>query len=711
MDQSLRNAIGRIEVTQGDRHISRGTGFLVADGVLLTALHVVADREKTPSQPHPGTIHVQFPHHRTEATVYEPYWSRDADWVLLRCVESPPNTKPLALADLQASWVNWQTYGFPDAQPRDGMVMTGTVENCWGDFEGVRVFQLYSKQAAAGDGAPVKGLSGGPVIVQNTVVGVLRVALWKQGRAVAGTLYACPIAAALESCRKALPELVAPIVHADWDFWGTIWLITALLGGLVIAGVGPVLLSTSSPLWESVAVFGGLAGAVLGWIMMSNAALPLLQRWSHRLTRSYVKRATVWAIDVAAIVGMSVAASTYNLRPIYVTSNELSTNMYFITLSALEREYEETHGQPLKEDVKQKLTEAIDSFKGKDYKAAIAGFEALSRGLALSGLHNNLGVLYALTGRYEEAQKALTTSVGLNGNNQELSLNLGFIEEAQGKLTEAVTRMKRATDLKRTALVRFATPRVTDVNGQEAEPNDDLNQTNAISLGTKVLGSISELRDVDVYQIKTSRGPRDIYQAALENGSTTLRPVLRANDKIRHQVCRTASSEPLTHIECAFSADPDSTYYIQTSGALEDGFLSVLPSLGSYALVVTPLKRYDRYEPNDDFPDAKPLSLGTRIDANIMDERDADWYVVKTATAGGPMTARLESDSTNLVPVLEVYDGVRHLVNSAETDEPLTRIECPFTADPQATYYVKVSSKRPIGLFQGSSGPYKLTVR
>ena len=94
----------------GARGISRGTGFLVAEGLVLTALH-------------------------------------------------------------------WETYGFPDANPRDGMVNVGAVSNRMGTLEGNAVFQLFSQEAAADQGAPVKGLSGGPVVVKDAVVGLLRFAL------------------------------------------------------------------------------------------------------------------------------------------------------------------------------------------------------------------------------------------------------------------------------------------------------------------------------------------------------------------------------------------------------------------------------------------------------------------------------------------------------------------------------------------------------
>jgi TolB-like protein len=197
MKKRIRNAIARIDVMDGERSVSRGTGFLVTERLVLTALHVVANRRSEALEPYPGEIVLEFPGHRTKARIYETFFDRQSDWVLLRCSD-PPSAKPIPLAYLDDSQKDWTTFGFPDANPRDGMVQTGTVENTHGDLEGVSAFQLFSKQAAAGDGAPVKGLSGAPVIVQDAVVGVLRFALMKEGRTVAGTVYACPVTALLD---------------------------------------------------------------------------------------------------------------------------------------------------------------------------------------------------------------------------------------------------------------------------------------------------------------------------------------------------------------------------------------------------------------------------------------------------------------------------------------------------------------------------------
>ena len=52
MRSQTLEAIARIEVADGaEQIVSRGTGFLVADSYVLTALHVICDRRKQPPPP------------------------------------------------------------------------------------------------------------------------------------------------------------------------------------------------------------------------------------------------------------------------------------------------------------------------------------------------------------------------------------------------------------------------------------------------------------------------------------------------------------------------------------------------------------------------------------------------------------------------------------------------------------------------------------
>ena len=205
MEPVLRNAIARIDIIEDGKSVGRGTGTLVAKGLVLTALHVVADRKAKPAVPYPGTIRLTFPTHTTEAVLDDRCFAPAADWALLVCVD-PPGVRPMPLAELDDTEVDFVTYGFPDTQPRDGLVQRGTIENRHATLFGTPAYQLFSLQSAAGTGAPVKGASGSPVIVNGALIGVLRFALMNERKETrAGTLYACPLPTVIEACGERLP--------------------------------------------------------------------------------------------------------------------------------------------------------------------------------------------------------------------------------------------------------------------------------------------------------------------------------------------------------------------------------------------------------------------------------------------------------------------------------------------------------------------------
>ena len=110
MNRSIRAAICRIDVIRDGETRSRGTGTLVAPGIVLTALHVVADRKTSPPTPHPGLLVLTFPDHKTEARIHDDDLNPKDDWVLLQC-EAPPPVPPVPMGRLSQRGVDWETYG------------------------------------------------------------------------------------------------------------------------------------------------------------------------------------------------------------------------------------------------------------------------------------------------------------------------------------------------------------------------------------------------------------------------------------------------------------------------------------------------------------------------------------------------------------------------------------------------------------------------
>lgn len=188
--------------------LRRGTGCLVGENLVLTALHVVADRTVEPPQFLAGRIEITFPDHESiSTTVVDGKWNALEDWVLLLCASIRPElARPLPLATIERDGDQWVAHGFPDAEP-GGLTVHGRVTNGHGELFGrVPAYQLFCEEAAAGSGLRAKGLSGAPVIVDRAVVGVIRRAPIEDDRVEGGTLFACPASLVAARCREYFPE-------------------------------------------------------------------------------------------------------------------------------------------------------------------------------------------------------------------------------------------------------------------------------------------------------------------------------------------------------------------------------------------------------------------------------------------------------------------------------------------------------------------------
>jgi hypothetical protein len=377
----------------------------------------------------------------------------------------------------------------------------------------------------------------------------------------------------------------------------------------------------------------------------------------------------------AAGIAVPLAVAVIGLFKLSSGGGEKQTpnNFTLVTdVTVIENQYQQIAGQPLKdENVKQLIRAAINLAKAGQNEESRKLFQQLAGSVPVPAVYNNVGALEAESGNLEAAHQAYQQALAKDPDYKPARQNLQ-------------------------TLVRFEAPRITEVRDQESEPNNDFNHTNLISLGRKIAGAVSDGSDADFFQFKTPPGPRDLYQATIENRSM-LHPGLTVYDGNRHQLNDCHSDEPLAQLDCPFTAQPESVCYVQVYGRYS--------STGPYALVVTPLKRYDSYEPNEDFLQAKPISIGNRIEANIMDASDRDFYIVKTGAAGGQLTARIENDSTTLHPELYIYDGNRHQLNDCYAHEAVAQLDCSFTALPQSAYYVQI-----LGM-DSTAGPYKLTVK
>ena len=179
----------------------RGTGYLVSWRFLLTCWHVVRE---SPS----GPIRVHLGQRTQEARLVRSDPAHDL--ALLALDEPVAELAPLPLADeVPQRGAEWESYGFPAAMLRSGILLTGVVQDVHGQDLGERpALVLQSSQVTAG--AELQGFSGSPVVSGGRVIGQLRqIVPDRQGGAQYGVLFACA-AASLRALVSELPEPAAP---------------------------------------------------------------------------------------------------------------------------------------------------------------------------------------------------------------------------------------------------------------------------------------------------------------------------------------------------------------------------------------------------------------------------------------------------------------------------------------------------------------------
>jgi hypothetical protein len=158
LDDAQLRAIARVERrVEGEDPVNLGTAFVVGDGLVLTAWHVVKDA--------PDGLWLRFgPDGHAEGPAQLVRQGAALDWAVLAS-EAARGVAPLRLRRMPGAPASWGTFGF---FRKSGGFLRGPVR-------AVRevVLELGADEVMSWRGASAAGASGSPVIVRGAVVGII----------------------------------------------------------------------------------------------------------------------------------------------------------------------------------------------------------------------------------------------------------------------------------------------------------------------------------------------------------------------------------------------------------------------------------------------------------------------------------------------------------------------------------------------------------
>ena len=227
-----------------------------------------------------------------------------------------------------------------------------------------------------------------------------------------------------------------------------------------------------------------------------------------------------------------------------------------------------------------------------------------------------------------------------------------------------------------------------------ATPGGSVEQATAATIGTAINGEILKTDQNDFYRFDVPLKQRDVAVVRLENKSSTLKPDFKIFNADRSQLSESYDGTAGASTETKLTLEPGQTFYIEV---LNYG------TTGKYTLSVTPQNAFDSHEPNDDALTASAVAIGTVIDGNIMDDKDADWFKI-TGAAQKTIHVTLDNLSTTLKPDLKIYSATKSQTDEKYDGTAGANLDFTIDVEPGKDFYLQV-------LPYGSTGKYRLTAK
>lgn len=371
-----------------------------------------------------------------------------------------------------------------------------------------------------------------------------------------------------------------------------------------------------------------------------------------------------WVVPVFVGVGMIgwIATGPQWSRARIRTPGGPPITGYLTNKQEMTQEYAHYYGKPLNNaEIERGFDQANLRVTAKDYTNAVGLLEQVSKVAAVPLVFNNLGVLYAQLNDKPRAINSFREALARDLDYRAVRLNLDRMKDVMALGANPVTR--------------------------EVEPNNNTSAANIIAPGKTVEGEIeAAVNDIDFFRVTTPPAPRDRIAIEIANRSTTLAPVLRIFDEEgRITDWGKVVREPGSSLEQMIAPPPNATLYLEISGYGS--------SAGAYTLLVRPTRSFDTYEPNDDIYNAPRITLGTAVEASIMDANDTDYYSFVSPRTG-TVSILITNRSKTLIPALSTfYPDMRSSGFGPEVRTPGLNLRHTIEVQENKTYYIQVWSQ------------------
>ena len=319
-------------------------------------------------------------------------------------------------------------------------------------------------------------------------------------------------------------------------------------------------------------------------------------------------------VPVAAALIAKCPSGAGGGNNITIEGSEVGGNVQIIDTQVIFQQLKERYSDFADmKDLETKIARALNLVQGGFPEDAIPLFEEVAGKVQIPAIHNNLGTLYSLEERFEEAHGAFREGIALDPAYQPLHQNLARLYEKQGRLNEAIKHIKKAPDEPGSESLLESLQEQTDASSFEQEPNNDILNSNNAALGENIDAVISDQSDWDFFEFSTTAPPRDILAVEVKNLSTGLKPQVGLWGSAKeHRWYNATYSHQVTSgqdIRYSFSASPDAVYYVS---------INSLGGQGRYRLSMSPQKTFDSYEPNDEILTSKDVAIGSKVNANLI---------------------------------------------------------------------------------------------